>query len=109
MSCRTVLRRVKDCMGPTVLCALPKLPLGRALSHHKQEAGCIYVNNAGPWNAIMHLGYHGTEGPAKACAGLYNNAQSCLDFFRLKRDVRCTSVTIEVVMPSAFSNFSKRI
>ena len=29
------------------LCALPKLPLGRALSHHKQEAGCIYVNNVG--------------------------------------------------------------
>ena len=28
--------------------ALPKVPLGRALSYHKQEAGCIYVNNAGP-------------------------------------------------------------
>ena len=28
---------------------------GAALSHNKQEAGCIYVNNAGPWNAIMHL------------------------------------------------------
>ena len=42
-------------LGPAVLRALPKLPRGRALSHHKQEAGCIYVNNAGPWNAIMHL------------------------------------------------------
>ena len=49
-------------MGPAVLRALPKLPLGRVLSHHKQEASCIYVNNAGPWNAIIHLDLHGTEG-----------------------------------------------
>ena len=34
---------------------LPKLPLGRALSYHKQETGCIYVNNAGPWNVITDL------------------------------------------------------
>ena len=31
---------------PAVLRSLPKLPLGRALSHHKLEANCIYVNNA---------------------------------------------------------------
>jgi len=29
--------------------------LGRALSYHKQETGCIYVNNVGPWNAIMNF------------------------------------------------------
>ena len=34
-------------LGPAVLCALPKLPLGQVLSHHKQEVGCIHVNNAG--------------------------------------------------------------
>ena len=34
------------------------------LSHLKQEGGCICVNNAGPWSAFMHLGYHGTEGSA---------------------------------------------
>ena len=39
-------------LAPAVLRALPKLPLGRALSYHKQEIGCIYVNNAGPWNVI---------------------------------------------------------
>ena len=39
-------------MGPVILRALPKLPLGWALSQHKQEANCIYVYNAGPWNAI---------------------------------------------------------
>ena len=61
--------------------------LGRALSHHKQEASCIYVNNAGPWNAIMHLDFHGTEGPAYACTSPYNNAQSCTYLFRLKRGV----------------------
>ena len=54
------LRRIKD-WGPAVLRMLPKLPLGQVLSHHKQEAGCIYVNNVGPWNAITHLCYHGTE------------------------------------------------
>ena len=32
------------------------------LLHLKQEAGCIYVNSVGPWNAITHLGYHSTEG-----------------------------------------------
>ena len=53
----------------------------------------------------MHLGYHSTEGPAQACTGPNNNVQSCPYLFRLKRDMRCTSVTIEVVLPSAFSNF----
>ena len=74
-------------LGPAVWRALPKLPLGQALSHHKQEAGCIFVNNAGPWNAIMYLDLHGTEGPAYACIGPYNNAQSCTCLFRLQRDV----------------------
>ena len=36
--------------------ALPKVPLGQALSHLKQEGSCICVNNAGPWNVIMQLG-----------------------------------------------------
>ena len=27
----------------------------KALSNHEQEAGCIYVNNEGPWNAICTL------------------------------------------------------
>ena len=50
-------------LGPAVLRALPKLPLGRVLSHHKQEGGCFYVNNAEPWNAITckYLRYHGTD------------------------------------------------
>ena len=30
-------------LGPAILRALPKLTLGRALSHHKQEAGCIQL------------------------------------------------------------------
>ena len=72
------LRHVKDRV---------QLFCGRPLSHHKQEAGCIYVNNAGPWNAIMHLDLHGTEGPAYACTGPYNIAQSCTYLFRLKRGV----------------------
>ena len=37
--------------------ALPKLSLGRALLYHKPEGGCIYVNNAEPWNAIKYLLY----------------------------------------------------
>ena len=41
--------------GSSCFVALPKLPLGGVLSHHKQEAGGIYINNVGPWNAIMHL------------------------------------------------------
>ena len=49
-------------LGLAVLRALPKLPQGQVLLHHKQEASCIYVNNAGPWNAIMHLGHHGAVG-----------------------------------------------
>ena len=49
-------------LGPAVLCALPKLPLGQVLSHLKRKVGCIYANNAGTWNASVHLGYHGTEG-----------------------------------------------
>ena len=80
-----MLRRVKDWVQ--LFCALPKLPLGQALSHHKQEACCIYVNNAGPWNAIMHLDLHGTEGPAYTCTVPYNNAQCCTYLFRLKRNV----------------------
>ena len=48
------LGRVKDWVQ--LFCVmLPKLPLGRALSYHKQETGCIYVNNAGPWNAVMNF------------------------------------------------------
>ena len=43
---------------------LPKLTLGRALSHPKQEASCICVNNVGPWNAVMHLGYTVPTSPA---------------------------------------------
>ena len=27
--------------------------LEEGVTHLKQETGCIYVNNAGPWNAIM--------------------------------------------------------
>ena len=50
-------------LGPAVLCTLPKLPLVQELLHHKQQASCSYINNAGTWNALMHLGYHSTEGP----------------------------------------------
>ena len=47
-----------------VLHMLPNnLPLGQALSYHKQEGGCIYVNNAEPWNAIKYLHYYATNGP----------------------------------------------
>ena len=54
--------------------------LGRTLlSHHKQEASFIYVNNVGPWK--YDLGYHGAEGPAWACTGPYNNTQSCPYYF----------------------------
>ena len=53
--------RARQGLGPAVLRALPELPLGRALSHHKQEGGCFYVNNAEPWNAIKYLRYHGTN------------------------------------------------
>ena len=64
----------------------------QALSHHKQEAGCIYVNNVecnyAPWPS-RYLGID---------LGLYN-VQSCPYVFRLKHDVRRTSVTIEVVLP----------
>ena len=49
-------------LGPTVLHVLPKLPLGRALSYHKQEGSCIYVNNVEPWKSIKYLHYHGTDG-----------------------------------------------
>ena len=35
--------------------------LGQALSHRKPEGGCIYVNNAEPWNAIKYLRYHDTD------------------------------------------------
>ena len=38
----------KGRLGQGVLCTLPTLSLGRVLSHHKQEASCSYVNNAGP-------------------------------------------------------------
>ena len=34
-----------------LFCVMPKLTLGWALSHHKQEGGCFYVNNGEPWNA----------------------------------------------------------
>ena len=47
--------------GSSCLHMLPKLPLGWALLHHKQQAGHVHVNNVRPWNAIMHLGYHGTS------------------------------------------------
>ena len=51
-------------MGPAVLQALwPKLPLGQALLYHKQDAGCIYVNNVVPWNTIRYVHYHGTDQP----------------------------------------------
>ena len=38
-------------LGALVLRMLPKLILGQVSLHHEQEAGCIYVNNVGPWNA----------------------------------------------------------
>ena len=45
--CKSPLQSTQVCseLGPAVLHVLPKLPLGRVLSYHKQEAGCIYVNN----------------------------------------------------------------
>ena len=49
--------------------------------------------------------YIGTDGSAWACTGPYNNAQSCPYFFRLKCDVKRTSVTLDVILPSASSNF----
>jgi len=54
LNCACKLGRVKG-LGPAVLHMLPKLPLGRALLYHKQETSCIYVNNVGPWNAIMNF------------------------------------------------------
>ena len=45
-------------MGLVVLSALPKLPLGKVLLYHIRDAGCIYVNNMGDWNAIKHFHYH---------------------------------------------------
>ena len=77
--------------------ALPKLPLGRALSHHKQEAGCIYVNNAECWNAIIHLGYTVPRNRLRLVLVLTTTPSLVLTFFG--------SVTLEVVLPSAFSNF----
>ena len=82
-----------------VLHALPKLPLGWALSHHKQEAGSI---NAVPWNAIRYLRSLCTDIQIYACT-VPNNAQSCPYLIRLKHDAIRTSVTPEVLLPSAYS------
>ena len=49
--------------------------------------------------------YTGTKGLAWACTGPYNNAQSCPYFFQLKCDVKRTSVTLDVILPSTSSNF----
>ena len=82
-------------------------PLGRVLSHHKQEASCFNLNNVRPWNVILHLSYHRTERVIQTSTGPNNNAQSCPYLFPLKCDVRRTSatLTLEVVLPSAFSIF----
>ena len=40
---------------------------------------------------------------------LNNNAQSCPYLLRLKRDARCVSVTLEVVLPSASSDFQSAL
>ena len=43
-------------MGPRVLHALPKSHLWWELLHLEQEAGCIYVHNAGPsWRQLSTL------------------------------------------------------
>ena len=52
----------------------------------------------------MYLGYHNTKRPVYMCTVPNNTAQSCSYLFRLKHDVRCTSVTLKVVLPSASSN-----
>ena len=109
------IKHMKSHVGTWLICwhlcpysgalrALPKLPLGRALSHHKQEAGCIYVNNAGPWNAIIHLGYTVTKDRLRLVLVL-TTLGLVLTFSRLKRDVRRTSLTLAVVLPNVFSNF----
>ena len=89
---------------------LPKLPLGRVLSNHKQEGSCIYENNEEPWNVIKYLRYHNMDGlfwactlpnslptvlslPCQACtllnslvltlSGLYSSQQPCPYLVRL--------------------------
>ena len=68
-------------LDPAVLHALPKLPLDWVLLHLKQEAGCIYVNNVGPWNAIMYLGNHSLVLPYQHCSVLHYVVQFCSEKF----------------------------
>ena len=56
---------------------LPKLSLGWALSHHKQEGSCIYVKQC----EILKCHYWNTV------LGLYCNAQSCL--YLVSQSVMC--------------------
>ena len=58
-----MLRHIKDWVQLFCGGLWPKLPLGQALLYHKQDAGCIYVNDAVPWNAIRYVHYHGTDQP----------------------------------------------
>ena len=51
------------CTFDLVLGSVPRahLPLGGVLSHHKQEAGCVYVSNVENRNVIKYLSYHYTD------------------------------------------------
>ena len=61
-----------------ILCVLPKLTLGQALSHHKQEASCIYANNVGPWNPIKYLPITVLiESIVKCEINLHNGTHAC--------------------------------
>ena len=93
----SALRHIKDWVQLFCTCCL-NYPWG----------GRYCTTNRNPVVSMRDLGmqlYIGTEGPAKACTGPYNNAQSCPYFFLLKRDVRHMSVTLDVVLPSASSEF----
>ena len=95
------LRHIKD-WGPAVLCMLPQLPLGQALSHRLylcEQCGTLECNYT-PWLPWYRARYRRTG------LGLYWSLQQrSVLFFGLKCDVRPTSVTVEVVLPSPFSNF----
>ena len=78
---------------------LPNLPLGRVLSHLKQETSCIYVNNAGPWNAIVNFAITVLRDQLSLVLVL-TTTLSLPYLLRLKCDVKHVSVTLEVVLPS---------
>ena len=85
-------------LDPAVLHALPKLPLDWALLHLKQEAGCIYVNNVGPWNAIMYLGNHSLVLSYQHCSVLHYVVQFCSEKFLMSclRKKSCWTTVVQL-------------